>query len=86
LKKYLLYNKKLGYYQGSFMQMAFWSNLEYISDYAVVFNNIKDAENYIMANLYEELLPYGDYYGKPFDFKIHEINGCNSNYIRLKQV
>jgi len=64
LEKYILWNKKLGYYQGSFMQMAFWSKLECISDYVIAFNNIKDIENYVMTKFYKELEPYNDYYGR----------------------
>jgi hypothetical protein len=68
------------------MQTAFWSKLECISDHAIAFDNIKDIQNYIMTKFYKELEPYDDYYGKAFDFKIHKIIGCNSNYISLTKL
>lgn len=78
--KYLLYNKKLGYYQGSFMDTAFWSNLERISDYVVAFNNADEIERYVMTKFYDELMPYGDYRGKAFDLKFQQIQ-CRENYV-----
>jgi hypothetical protein len=86
-EKYLLYNKKLGFYQGSLKNIGFWSKLENCSDYAIAFNNIEEIEKYIMFSFYSELELYGDIVAKkPYYFLYYPVNNCNSNYVSLSLI